>query len=118
MRAEIPLNANAPTARFAQAIKHKITWEVRLKARHVLGNNRDSLKSFLLHGPKTLRPISVSILTALAEISYFKIWSTDVKCAYLQAEDQLQRKIYIGQPAIEFHLEEDASVVFAAETVF
>ena len=44
MRAEIPQNANVLTARFVLAIKHKITREVRFKARYVVGGNRDRLK--------------------------------------------------------------------------
>ena len=72
-RAEIPRNANLLSARFVLAIKHKITGEVRFKARYVVAGHRDRLKSFLVLGSQTRQPISVRILVALAAIFNFKI---------------------------------------------
>ena len=63
-----------------------------------------------MHGSQTLQPISVRILVALAAMFDFKIWSTDVKLAYLQAYEPLQRKVYIGEPAVEFDLDEDMAL--------
>ena len=93
MCAEILPNVSVLTARFMLAIKHKITREVRFKARCVVGGHRDRRKSFLVHGSQTVQPISVRVLVALSAIFNFKIWSTDVKLAYLQADEPMQRKV-------------------------
>ena len=72
MRAEIPPNANVIPARFVLAIKHKITGEVRFKAKYFIRGHRDRLKAFLVHGSQTLQAISVRMLLAPAVIFNFK----------------------------------------------
>ena len=63
-----------------------------------------------MHGFQTLQLTSVTVLLALAAISIFRIWSTAAKLVYLQADEPLQRKIYISEPAVEFNLEEDTAL--------
>ena len=107
MRVAIPPNANVPTARLLLAIKHKITGKVRFKARYVVGGHSDKLKSFFVHGSQSLQPINVLYTCCTFRNIKFTIWCSDVKLPYLQAGEPLQRKIFIGELAIEFDLEED-----------
>ena len=67
--------------------------------------HRDILNAFLVHGWKTLQPISFYVNVPLAAISNFKIWPTDVKLAYLLANEPLQRRIDICDLAVELDLE-------------
>ena len=110
MHAIIPPNANMLTARFVIAIKHKITVEVRFKAKHVIGGHHDRLKAFLVHGSQMLQQIGFRVLVALAVTFNLKTWSVDVKLAYLQAEEPMQRRMYIGDPVVELDLEEDMAL--------
>jgi hypothetical protein len=50
-----------------------------LIARFVLGGHRDRDKFKLAHNSTTLKQSSIRIITALASILGFRMWSTDVK---------------------------------------
>ena len=107
MRAGTPPNVIVRTARFLLANKHKITGEVRFKARYAVGGHRDRLKPFLRHGLQTLQLIRTRVLLTVAAKLNFKISSTDEGLAYLQSDSLLQFKIYIKVSTIEFNIEGD-----------
>ena len=65
------------------------------------------LKRFLVHDTYTLQAQSLRIIVAFATIVGFKAWSADVKLAYLQANQTLQRRNLIENPALEFLLQAD-----------
>ena len=110
MRAETPPYASVLTARSVLTVKNKITGDVRFKESYVVRGHRHRLDLFLVHASKSVQSASVRVLVALFAISNFKIWSTDVKLAYLQADEPLQWETYEGEPAVEFYLDEDMAI--------
>jgi hypothetical protein len=66
-----------------------------LKVRFVLGGHRDRDKFKLVHNSTTLKQSSIRIITALASILVFLVWSTYIKQAYLQSAEDLKREIYV-----------------------
>ena len=75
--------------------------EIKFKARYVTGGNIDDLKDYIVHGEQTLQVTSISLILALSCIFGFKIWSTDVKLAYLQSAAALKRAICTKNPALK-----------------
>ena len=69
------------------------------------GEHRDVMINYLDHGAQTLQVTSVRSILALISMLDLKVWSTDVKLAYLQSETALTRDMYIKNPADEFELE-------------
>ena len=94
MPAEIPPSVIVLTVRFLLAVKHKITGDVRFKARYVVEGYRDKLKASLVQGIQTLRPISARLRVAIAAMVNFKFRSTGVKLVYFQADKPLHPKAY------------------------
>ena len=70
------------------------------------------LKAIPVNGSHNLQPIIVWMSATLSEIITFIIWSIDKKLAYIQAEKTLQRKKYIGEPAVKFDLLEDMALQY------
>ena len=101
---DIPPDANVIPGRFVLAIKSKLDGKIMFKARFVVGGHRDRLKEFMVHSSQTLQPQSIRILLALAVIFGFKIWTADVRQAYLQSAIKLQREVYVKTNASEFEL--------------
>ena len=89
-------------ARYVLAIKSKIDGNVKFKARYVFGGHKNVLKNYLVHGACFVATQSVRLMIALAAILGFRVWSTDVKLAYLKSTEQLKRPIFIKNPAPEF----------------
>ena len=104
LKEELPDGANALTARFVLAIKSTVDGKVKYKARYVMGGHRDRLKNFLVHDAQTVSPSSTRLFLCLSAMFDFKIWSFDVKLAYLQSEGTMPRDVYIKNPAPEFEL--------------
>ena len=65
------------------------------------------LKHLEGHSEHTLQSQSVRKVVAVAAILGLKVWSANVKLAYLQATGLLQRRIFIENFAPEFELEAD-----------
>ena len=101
----MPDGANSVTARFVLGIKSNADGEIKYKARYVIGGHRDCFKHCMVHGDQNVQPSSARLLLALAMAYDFNVWSTDVKLAYLQSSEPLERKIYTSNPAPEFELE-------------
>ena len=74
------------------------------KALFVIGGHRDKLKEFMVHSSQTLQPATIRLMLALAVMLGYEIWISDVKQAYLQSKDGLQRPIFIKDLVEEFEL--------------
>lgn len=78
MKEDIALNANALPGCFVLQIKSTEDDKVKLKARYVVGGNRDRCKNMIDHSATTLQPQSVRNLLAIAAIFGFDVWTFDV----------------------------------------
>jgi hypothetical protein len=88
-------------------IKNIGTDEEVHKARYVVQGHKDRDKKFLVHNSTTVRQSSTRLLVSLAATLGFRIWSQDVKQAYLQSSEKLMRKVYL-KPSKEFGLPQNA----------
>lgn len=95
MKEELDPNPNIVPSRFAIALKHSETADVKFKAEFVLGSQRDKAKSTLVHIAVNLRQSSIRLLVSMAMISGFDVCSLDVNQVYLQSASQMKRKVYI-----------------------
>ena len=105
LKEELPDGANTLTARFVLGIKSNADGQIKYKARYVIGGHRDKLKHYMVHGAQTVQPSSIRLLLALASSMNFEVWSSDVKLAYLQSTEPLERRVFIREPDPEFELE-------------
>ena len=55
----------------------------------------------MVHGAQTLQEASVRFILVLSTMFELKVWSFDVKLAYLQSKEQLTRRVLIINPASE-----------------
>lgn len=104
LKEEIPPDANVLPGRFVLALKSSIDGKIKCKARYVIGGHRDKLKHMMVHSSTTLQPQSVRLLLALAGIFGFDLWTADIRQAYLQASEPLERDFFIRNPVAELEL--------------
>lgn len=99
----MPAKANVLGDPFVLCIKNIGSKSEVYKARYVVQGQRDKEKNWQVHPSTNLRQSSVRLTMSLEAVFEFRIWSYDVTQAYLQADDKLQRLVYI-KPTNEFGL--------------
>ncbi len=107
LKEDVPKDGNVLPGRFVLAIKSSIDGKIKCKARFVIGGHRDKLKKFMVHSSSTLQPHSNRLLLTMSLIFKFKIWTSDVRQAYLQSLIELNRDIYLKNLPEEFDLPAD-----------
>jgi Reverse transcriptase (RNA-dependent DNA polymerase) len=85
---EMPENPNIMGGRFVLTIKDSGTSKEIHKARYVVQSFRDKKKTSLVHEAPTSKQQSAKLLIGLAAIFGYRIFSTDVTQAYLQAQSR------------------------------
>lgn len=83
------------------SLKEKEKKQPVFKARFVVQGHRDREKAALVHESTNMRQPSIKVLTAIAAIFGFHLWSTDLSQAYLQSGMKLLQDVYITK---EFRL--------------
>lgn len=104
-KAQFPKRANVLGGRFVLCVKNVGSDDEIYKARYVVQDHKDKEKSRLIHPSTNLRQRSVKLITFLAAVLKFRVWSQDVTQAYLQAEDNLRRLVYV-KPTKQFGLQD------------
>ena len=97
--------ANVLTARYVLAIKPKVDGSIKFKAHNLIGGLKDTFKHDLVNDTRTLWTQSAHFMIALAAILGLRLWSTEVKLAYVHSTEPLQRRIFINNPVAEFESE-------------
>lgn len=93
---ELPTDANIIGGRFVLTIKECGTHNATPKARYVGQGHKNREKEFLVHSTTNLRQRSIRVIVSFAAVRGYRIFSHDVKQAYLQSDEKLTRKIYVA----------------------
>ena len=94
-KSSLPNKANVLSGRFVLTLKNFGSADELAKARYVAQGNRDREKSRMVHNITTLRQSSTRIIVSVSAIKGFRLFSHDVRQAYLQSEDKLTRKVFL-----------------------
>lgn len=88
------------------AVKDEGTFNKIEEAQFVVQGHRDSIKSSLVHNSTLVHQFSTIIIVSFSVIFQFSILSTGATQAYLESEENLQRKIFV-KPWKEFGLKDE-----------
>ena len=91
-----PTKENIIGGRFMLTINEFGTHNDTPKARHVAQGHKDREKEFLVPNTTNLRQRSIKVIVLFAAVKGFRIFSHDVKQAYLQSDEDLTRRIYVA----------------------
>lgn len=94
----IPENATILRPHVIHGIKTDATGNETFKTRLVILGHRDSDKGHIVNEAPTILRASSRIILSLASILGFKLWSRDVKQAFVQSEDKFNSEIYVRPP--------------------
>ena len=95
-RRDLAKDANILGGRFVLTLKDFGTHNEKPKARYVVQSHKDKDKEFLVHNATNLRQRSIRIIVSFAAVKGYRIFSHDVRQAYLQSEEELTREIYVA----------------------
>ena len=95
-RRELAKDANILGGRFVLTLKEYDTHNETPKALYVVQGHKDKDKEFLVHNTTNLHQRSIRIIVSFAAVRGYRIFSHDVRQAYLQSEEQLTREIYVA----------------------
>ena len=96
--ADVPNGAIVLKSRVINTIKTDVTGKETYKTRLVIQGHRDPEKGHVVNEAPTVLRSSTRIILALANCLGFKLWSRDVKQAFIQSEDKLNRELYVRPP--------------------
>ena len=77
------------------AIKNFGLKDEQPKASFVVQGHPDKEKDFLVHNTTSLRQRSIRIIVSVAVVKGYRVFSHDVKQAYLQSDEELSRQIFV-----------------------
>ena len=76
-------------------MKNLGTMAEEAKARFVAQGHKDREKTFIVHDISTLRQTSTKLIISTAPVLNFRVFSHDVKQAYLHSKDKFTREIFL-----------------------
>jgi hypothetical protein len=94
-RQGIPPGSNTLGGRFVLCIKDPGTDQERWKARFAVQGHKDFLKRAIVHDTATLSQRGARMIFAMAAIFCFKLWTEDVRRAYIQTTGRLVRDVLL-----------------------
>ena len=95
---DVPPGSTIPRSRVIHPIKKDLNSKEKFKTRLVIQGHLDPEKRRVVNEAPTILRSSSRIILSIAESLEFQLWSRDVKQAFLQSEDKLQRDLYIKPP--------------------
>jgi Reverse transcriptase (RNA-dependent DNA polymerase) len=95
LREDIPAGANTLGGRYVLALKDPRTETERWKARFVVQGHKDVMKRAIVHDTATISQRGARMIFAMAAIFGWKVWTEDVRQAYLQRSGRLSRDVFL-----------------------
>ena len=95
---DVPPGAIVLKSRVVHAIKKDSSGNEKYKTRLVIQGHLDPEKGKIVNEAPTILRSSTNVILTIAASMNFKIWSRDVKQAFIQSEDSLDRELYVKPP--------------------
>jgi Reverse transcriptase (RNA-dependent DNA polymerase) len=95
LRDDIPPGANTLSDRYVLAIKDGGTSKERYKARFVVQGHKVLEKKAIVHDASAVSQRGIRLVFALAAIFGWKLWTEDVRQAFIQTAGTLLRNVYL-----------------------
>jgi hypothetical protein len=95
LREEIPPGSNTLGGRYVLGLKDPGTDKERWKARFVVQGHKDLMKHAIVHDTATLSQRGARMIFAMAAIFGWKVWTEDVRQAYIQTTGRLVRDVFL-----------------------